>query len=142
MISFVPPFTSQASADHFLAENAERARLGLEGHDETRHDPAARAELVAWQQEHPAPTATLSEVADHVEHARDVAGVTHIGLGGDFDGVDRLPIGLEDVAGYPRLLAELADRGWAEAELAGLTSGNILRVLQAAEDLAAPGFGV
>ena len=142
MISFVPPFTSQACADHFLAENAERARLGLEGHDETRHDSTARAELAAWQQEHPAPTATLREVADHVEHARDLAGVTHIGLGGDFDGVDRLPVGLEDVAGYPRLLTELADRGWADAELAGLTSGNILRALQAAQDTADPGFGV
>lgn len=142
MISFVPPFTSQASADHFIAENAERQRLGVEGHDESKYDPAARAELDKWKQEHPAPTVTLQEVADHVEHAREVAGVTHIGLGGDFDGVDRLPVGLEDVAGYPRLLAELADRGWSDADLAGLTSGNILRVLQAAEDCAEPGFGV
>jgi membrane dipeptidase len=141
MISFVPPFTSQACADHFIAENAERRRLGLDGHDESAHDPGARSELERWQQEHPAPVATLREVADHVEHARDVAGVTHLGLGGDFDGVDRLPVGLEDVSSYPRLLAELAGRGWSDAELAGLTSGNILRVLQTAEDVADPRFG-
>ena len=65
----------------------------------------------------------------------------HIGLGGDFDGVSDLPIGLDDVAAYPALLAELAGRGWSDADLEGLTSGNILRVLQAAEDTADPGFG-
>ena len=60
------------------------------------------------------PSATLEDVVAHVEHVREVAGVEHIGLGGDYDGVDRLPDGLEDVSGYPRLLAALADRGWSD----------------------------
>ena len=85
--------------------------------------------------------ATLSQVADHVEHAREVAGVEHIGLGGDYDGVTTLPTGLHDVSTYPALLAELADRGWSDADLSGLTSGNILRVLDDAERIADPGFG-
>ena len=147
MITFVPDFVSQACADHGAAEDAERHRLGLDKvtvyteHSGEHHDPAAAAELTAWQAANPAPRATLSQVADHVEHAREVAGPAHIGLGGDFDGVTDLPIGLEDVSSYPALLTELADRGWSDAELEGLTSGNILRVLQTAQDAADPGFG-
>jgi membrane dipeptidase len=146
MISFVPPFTSQACADHFVAELAERRRLGLPDGDEPDQDGSAgdvdaAAAFDRWVADHPTPVATLREVADHVEHAREVAGATHIGLGGDFDGVDRLPEGLEDVSRYPRLLAELADRGWSDPELSALTSGNILRALQAAQDVADPGFG-
>jgi membrane dipeptidase len=63
--------------------------------------------------------------------------VDHIGLGGDYDGVDRLPAGLEDVAGYPRLLAALAERGWSRRELEALAGGNVLRVLRDADDAAA-----
>src|SRR5262249_56844638 len=84
----------------------------------------------------PPPPVTLAEVADHVEHIRAVAGVDHVGLGGDYDGVDSLPVGLEDVSGYPRLIAELADRGWSDPELGKLTSGNALRVLHEAEHTA------
>ena len=82
----------------------------------------------------PQPTATLDDVVAHCEHVREVAGVEHIGLGGDYDGVDVLPDGLEDVSGYPRLLAALADRGWSDADLARLAGGNALRVLGAAEE--------
>ena len=77
-----------------------------------------------------------------MEHAREVAGAAHIGLGGDYDGTESIaarPRGRLDC--YPALLAELADRGWSDADLEALTSGNILRVLQAAEDAADPGFG-
>lgn len=138
MITFVPGFISQECADHYFAEKAEYARLGLRESwaSDTDQDPAAIAELKRWELAHPAPVATLSQVADHVEHAREVAGVRHIGLGGDYDGVSALPRGLEDVSTYPALLAELADRGWSDADLACLTSENILRVLQAAEDVA------
>ena len=66
----------------------------------------------------------------HVEHVREVAGVEHVGLGGDYDGVDRLPVGLEDVSGYPRLLAALADRGWSDEDLARLTCRNVLRTMR------------
>jgi membrane dipeptidase len=94
-------------------------------------DPSERARFVsAFELEHPRPVATVSEVADHIEHVREVAGLDHVGLGGDFDGTDALPAGLEDVTGYPRLLAELAGRGWTAAEMAKLTWGNVLRVVE------------
>lgn len=145
MITFVPGFVSQECADHRVAENAERERLDLPDTVDYGEVADLPAEAVAayrrWQQDNPAPRATLRQVADHVEHAREVAGVTHIGLGGDYDGVPSLPEGLADVSCYPALLAELAERGWSDAELAGLTSGNIVRVLAAAEQVAEPGFG-
>jgi membrane dipeptidase len=72
-------------------------------------------------------------VADHVEHVRKVAGVDNIGLGGDYDGNDTWPEGLEDVSGYPRLFAELVRRGWSDADLAKLAQGNLLRALRSAE---------
>jgi membrane dipeptidase len=79
----------------------------------------------------------VRDVADHVEHARDVAGVDCIGIGGDYDGCDVLPEGLADVSGYPTLFAELLDRGWSDADLAKLAGGNVLRVLADAEHVAA-----
>ncbi len=147
MVTFVPHFVSQECAEHAAAEDARRHELGLDQvtvyteHDGEHLDPAAVAELERWRAEHPAPTATLRQVADHVEHAREVAGVAHIGLGGDYDGVESLPLGLADVSTYPAMLTELADRGWSDADLAGLTGGNILRVLDVAEQVADPGFG-
>lgn len=145
MLTFVPAFVSQACADHAASELAVRRRLDLGVYaydDDAEKDPTAVAELSRWQAEHSAPTASISDVANHIDHARDVAGLNHIGLGGDFDGVPALPSGLEDVSRYPAMLAALADRGWSDAELAALTSGNIMRVLQDAEDAADPGFGV
>jgi membrane dipeptidase len=82
------------------------------------------------------PAATLADVADHVQHVRRTAGVDHVGLGSDFDGFSRETEGLEDVSCFPALLAELARRGWTEAELAKLAGGNVLRVLRAAEQAA------
>lgn len=80
-----------------------------------------------------APRATLADVADHIEHIRDVAGVDHVAIGGDFDGIDRGPVGLEDVSTYPALFAELSRRGWTESELRSLAAQNLLRVMRAAE---------
>ncbi len=144
MITFVPSFVSQQCADHRAAETEERRRLGLpEWQDEETEDTddAAKAAFAAWQVRNPTPSATVAQVADHVDHARDIAGVRHIGLGGDFDGVPALPQGIPDVSGYPNLLAELAGRGWSNDDLAALTSGNILRVLEDSERIADPGFG-
>lgn len=91
----------------------------------------------------PAPTVTVADVADHIEHARRVAGAAHIGLGSDFDGTDEFPQGLDGVDGYPALLAELASRGWSSADLEALTGGNILRVLRATDDaFASSGAGL
>jgi membrane dipeptidase len=98
--------------------------------------PAPDETLATWLAANPRPAATVAQVADHVEHAREVAGVDHIGLGGDFDGTDAVPVGLDDVSGYPRLLQELADRGWSPAELEKLTGRNVLRVLRESERMA------
>jgi membrane dipeptidase len=93
--------------------------------------------LAEWNQAHPAPTVTLSEVADHIAHIAKVAGVDHVGIGSDFDGVgNALPRGLEGVDAYPALLAELMRRGWSDADIAKVVGGNILRVMAAAEQVA------
>ena len=84
----------------------------------------------------PAPVATVAQVADHVEHVREVAGVEHVGIGGDFDGCDPMPEGLSDVAGYPALVDELVARHWSEADVAALAHRNVLRVLHDAEQVA------
>ncbi|MEV4640884.1 dipeptidase [Actinoplanes sp. NPDC049548] len=153
MVTFVPPFVSAEVAAWTEAADAEWERLGLPGDlDAWPRAPRPGEELPArpvpqgpggdhppaafrpWLAAHPRPEATIAQVADHVEHVRETAGVDHVGLGGDYDGCDRLPAGLEDVSGYPRLLAELAARGWAAADLEKLTGRNILRVLRAAEE--------
>ena len=78
---------------------------------------AVRREVDAWRQAHRKPKATLGEVADHIEHVRKVAGVDHVGIGSDFDGITELVVGLEDVSKFPDLFAELARRGWTDADL-------------------------
>jgi membrane dipeptidase len=130
MVTFVPAFVSSACQAWDVALRAARAAAGDD------EDAVARA-ADEYRASHPAPVATIKDVADHVDHVRAVAGVEHVGLGGDFDGADPMPDGLSDVTGYPGLIAELLERGWSEADLARLTSGNILRVLHAAEDVAA-----
>ncbi len=80
-----------------------------------------------------APRATLADVADHIEHIREVAGIDHVGIGSDFDGIDRGPVGLEDVSTFPALFAELSRRGWTESELRQLAADNMLRVMREAE---------
>ncbi len=96
----------------------------------------ASAALKAWEQAHPAPAATVAQVADHIEHVRRIAGVDHVGIGSDFDGIESPPAGLEDVSKFPQLFIELARRGWSDADLAALAGGNLLRVMRAAEQVA------
>lgn len=142
MVTFVPDFVSQACAERSAAHDARRLELGLAKTTVYTQDaaepadPTALAALQTWEAEHPAPTATLADVADHLDHAREVLGAGHLGLGGDYDGVESLPAGLADVSTYPALLSELAERGWSDPDLAGLTSGNVLRVLESAEQQA------
>ncbi|MEJ1964977.1 MAG: membrane dipeptidase [Gammaproteobacteria bacterium] len=93
----------------------------------------ARAALAAWDESHPMPSVTLAQVADHVEHIRRVAGVDHVGIGSDFDGIENTPEGLEGVDKYPALLAELMRRGWTDADIAKLAGENMLRVMAAVE---------
>jgi membrane dipeptidase len=133
MVTFVPQFVSQAGADWDAEVSAEMTRRGL-----PLSDWYARMAVNAdYTEQVPRPIVTVAEVADHVDHARKVAGAAHVGIGGDYDGVDVQPAGLEDVSGYPRLFAELVERGWNDEELAGLACRNVLRVLHEAEVVAA-----
>ena len=132
MVTFVSDFVSPGCRAWALGLRAEMERRGLDP-----RDPAAQAEVAGGHlADHPRPRATLAQVADHVEHVRQVAGVDHVGLGGDYDGVEDLPDGLEDVSCYPALVAELLDRGWSRDECARLVGGNVLRVLREAEAVA------
>jgi membrane dipeptidase len=132
MVTFVPGFVSPAVREWGLAAKDAAILAGVDVDD----DEAFARFSTEHARAHRKPTATLDDVVAHCEHVREVAGVGHVGLGGDYDGVDVLPVGLEDVSGYPRLLAALADRGWSDADLAALAGGNALRVLGAAERLA------
>jgi membrane dipeptidase len=133
MITFVPAFVAQRCRDWQVGLTEEMDRRGLD-----YRDLSARTEITAeWSAAHPRPRATLGDVVAHAEHVREVAGIDHIGLGGDFDGTDDLPDGLQDVSCYPALLSALLDRGWTEKDCGKLTSGNALRVLREAEDAAA-----
>jgi membrane dipeptidase len=96
----------------------------------------AKAALKAWEEKHPRPAATLAQVADHIDHIRQVAGIDHVGLGSDFDGIEDTPVGLEGVDRYPALLEELMRRGWTDAEIGKLAGENLLRVMAAAEKVA------
>jgi membrane dipeptidase len=132
LVTFVPRFVNQAVRDWALAA---QERAGVEGVD-PRDLPALMKAEAAYKKEVPEPPATLDDVVAHVEHVREVAGVDHVGLGGDYDGVPWLPEGLEDVSGYPRLLEALRTRGWSDDDLAKLTCRNVLRTLRAAEEVA------
>jgi len=127
--AFISPELAKASVPLFK-EYEERAKL--------LKDPKEREALRKEIQDRmPKVRVTIADVANHVDHVRKVAGVEHVGLGGDYDGNDSWPEGLEDVSGYPRLFAELARRGWSDEDLGRLASGNILRVLRKAEEVSA-----
>ncbi|MEJ7705342.1 MAG: dipeptidase [Geodermatophilaceae bacterium] len=132
MVTFVPKFVDQACAD-WQAESDEAAQAA--GID-IRSLQASDAFDAGWEVGHPRPVARLDQVADHIEHVRDVVGIDHVGIGGDYDGTTVLPAGLEDVSCYPALVSELVDRGWSEPDLAAVLGGNAIRVLRAAEDTA------
>ena len=132
MVTFVPFFVSPDCAQWQIGLFAELERRGLDRRDISAWD----AVVPEYERAHPMPEATLTQVADHVEHVRSVAGLAHVGLGGDYDGSAGMPTGLADVSCYPALFAELLDRGWTEDECAALAGGNILRVLRDAENLA------
>jgi membrane dipeptidase len=129
MVTFVPDFVSPKCRAWTLGLRAEIERRGLDPEDAGTRATVA-AEYVA---DHPRPRATLAQVAEHVDHVREVAGIDHVGIGGDYDGTDDVPDGLEDVACYPTLIAELLERRWSQDECAQLIGGNVLRVLREAE---------
>ena len=134
MVNFYPGFLSAAWRSWDGERTAYARGIGVPA---DVYGPKAPAPLVAWDAAHPVPAVTVMTVADHIDHVAKVAGAAHVGLGGDFDGIGgTAPQGLSGVDGYPLLLAELARRGWSDANLAGLASGNVLRVMEAAEAVA------
>ena len=133
MVTFVPAFVNPDVAAWQVELVAAAKDAGIARDD----DDGLTAFKREWSRERPQPAATLADVVAHVEHVREVAGIDHVGLGGDYDGVDRLPEGLDDVSSYPRLLGALADRGWSSTDLGRLTSGNLLRVMRAVEAVSA-----
>jgi len=134
MVTFVPGFISEAVRQRSAARTAEEARLkALYG----GQPKVAAAKLAEWGAANPAPRASLADVADHIEHIIRVAGPDHVGLGSDFDGIESVPVGLEDVSDYPALLMELARRGHSDEQLRKLVGLNVLRVMRRAEEVAA-----
>jgi membrane dipeptidase len=134
MVPFVPSFVSPelAAYEREASDVAEKARGEHPGDTAAQH-----AQLLAWRDAHPAPRATLSQVADQIEHIRDVAGIDHVGIGSDFDGITDVVVGLEDVSKFPALFAELARRGWSDEDLKKLAGENVLHAFARAEAVSA-----
>jgi membrane dipeptidase len=139
MVNFAPPYVSDArrrwNADR-AAEEARNNSPPFGGLYIGQPDRAAAA-LKSWEAAHPKPPVTLADVADHIAHIRQVAGIDHVGLGSDFDGIPETPTGLEGVDRFPALLEELARRGWNDTDLAKVAGGNLLRVMAQAEGVSA-----
>jgi membrane dipeptidase len=134
MVTFVQSFVNDQVRRYGADEAAAKARFA----DLDVGQPEAAAEaLAAWHRERPAPHATLADVADHIDHVRQVAGIDHVGIGSDFDGMGEGPEGLGDVSTYPALLAELLRRGYSDEDVGKVAGGNVLRVLRQAEQVAA-----
>ena len=144
MVTIVPSFVSEPLRLWGVRQDSLRDELEAAGASEDD----VREAVAAFREANPRPNATIADVADHIEHVRDVAGIDNVGIGADYDGIGSTPIGLDDAATYPMLIAELLRRGWSEADLSKLTNGNAFRVLRAAETVAdrlqaesAPGVG-
>jgi membrane dipeptidase len=129
MVTFVPKFVSDECRAWDQAVLADMDQRGEDRNDWDAYVLAARTYAAA----EPPPVATVAQVADHVEHVREVAGIAHVGLGGDFDGSDQMPEGLSDVSMYPALIEELLARGWSDSDVSRLTNRNVLRALHDVE---------
>ena len=132
MVTFVPEFVSPATAAWRVEAAAAAAQVGVDASDFV----AFATFSTTWSERHPKPDATIEQVVAHLEHVREVAGIDHIGLGGDYDGTDTFPVGLDDVSGYPRLVAALIERHWSRDDLARLVRENTLRVMRDVEAVA------
>ena len=128
--TFVPWFLTPEGAEANAAGWEELRRLRREFPDDRE---AVGKAMDAWFASQPAPPSSLSDVADHIDHIRDIAGIETAGVGSDFDGVESVPDGLEDVSCYPALFEELRDRGYSDEDLGKVAGGNVLRLLREAE---------
>ena len=135
MVNFNPGYVSEARRRWDADRAAEQARYNSPpfGGLYIGQPERAQAALAQWDRAHPKPEVGIPAVADHIEHIRAVAGADHVGLGSDFDGIPEAPVGLDGVDKYPDLLAELARRGWGDADLAKVAGANLLRVMGQAE---------
>lgn len=134
MVTFVPGFLSQQVRDFDIKQESAEAAIKMQF---TGNPDGAKAAIAEWKAANPRPTASIKDVADHIDHIRKVAGIDHIGIGGDFGGVSILPDGLQNISTYPALFAELVRRGYSKADLAKISQGNVLRVMKANEATAA-----
>jgi membrane dipeptidase len=134
MVTFVPSFTTPEAAEWEERATAERDRARRRIKD---NPEAIRDAMRKWRKQNPEPKATLAQVADHIDHIRKVAGIDHVGIGSDFDGIDHGPEGLEDVSTFPALTAELLRRGYTDEDVKKVLGLNVLRVMRAAEAAAA-----
>lgn len=140
MVNYAPNYVSDAVRRWSAEFAAEKARINAPpfGGLYIGQPDRADAALKQWLADNPKPKATLAEVADHIEHVARIAGIDHVGIGSDFDGLNNeLPTGLENVDTYPALLAEMMRRGWSDVDVAKLAGGNMLRVMERAEAVAA-----
>ncbi|MEO8218591.1 MAG: dipeptidase [Acidobacteriota bacterium] len=133
MVSFVPSFTSEATRQYYGEEDGMEARLKTLNPGDPQK---AKALFEEWKKAHPMPRATIAQVADHIDHVRKEAGIDSIGIGSDLDGITTTPIGLDSVATFPNLFAELLRRGYSDEDLKKIAGLNALRVLRTAEDVA------
>jgi membrane dipeptidase len=133
MVPFVTGFVSPAVLLYDQSSRPVMRDLQAKYGNDTA---AISREIRQWRAAHPEPRATLSQVADQIDYVRKVAGVDHVGIGGDFDGITEVVQGLEDVSTYPALFAELARRGWSDDDLRKLAGENFLRVFARAEAVA------
>lgn len=139
MVFGVPEYLAEELNQHLASRAGEEARLAIIW----RGQPVqAAAALAQWDAANPAPLATVADMADHIDHIRAIAGIDHIGIGADFDGMATGPVGMEDSAGYPALFVELARRGYTRRELEQISSRNMLRVMREAEAYAAQQAGM
>jgi membrane dipeptidase len=134
MVVALPSFINEERRQWNARREAEAARLRALFQGQPQ---AVRERMDAWDKANPEPATTIKHMADHIDHIREIAGVETIGIGGDFDGMPTGPVGFEDVRGYPALFAELARRGYSQAELEMIANRNVLRVMRAAEAYAA-----
>jgi membrane dipeptidase len=134
MVPFVTAFVNRAVKE----DDDQLALLSNEARQRHPGDTAAvRNEIASWRAAHPRPKAAITDVADVIDHVKQIAGVDHVGIGSDFDGISETVVGLEDVSKFPALFAELARRGWSQPDLQKLSGGNVLRVLRDAERVSA-----
>jgi membrane dipeptidase len=138
MVNFAPGYVSEARNQWDADQAAEMTRFNSPPYVGLYIGQPERAKvaLTAWEEKHPRPVTTLAQVADHIDHIRQVAGIDHVGLGSDFDGIEDAPVGLEGVDRYPALLEELMRRGWTDSDIAKVSGENLLRVMAAAEKVA------